>query len=1281
MNKQRPYFCYYFLLFLAIFFLQNNLLAQTITKSYTIPKFEMLKYEYDGRQIQQLIFDKARFSHEYTTLPVLWDKIEVSRLYTSYKYTLYNAKYESLTTEEAALIPTEYDFTDPMVNIKTATDENKHYAMLNILPIIKNTNGQYQRLVSCDIRFEGEDPVSVSKMAGLKNSVLATGTWYKIAVTNTGLHKVTYHDLENLGVPMSGLRSSNIALFGNGGGMIPDVNPLVQIDDLLECPIMMKDNNGVFDVNSYFVFYAQGPHIWEYNSNAGFTHKFNIYSEQTYYFINVDAGIGENKRIEKKNFMNNTANQNATYFMHYDFYEKDLYNFEESGREWYDESIFSSSSKTYNFTFPELYDNNSGRIKIRVASLTTALSSMELSWGNNSRLFSLPGAGTASAKITIYEQNNLPFTSGNLPLTLTFNSPQTSAAARLDYIEVQAKCKMQITNSAMPFAIIENIGNSNITLVNLTGASTQTIVWDVSDHNSVYALEGNLSGSQFSFHTPTDKERRFIAFTNPEYQPVIAVGRVANQNLHGFKGVDMVIVSHPDFLQEANRLAQFRKETNNLTAKVVTPEQVYNEFSSGAQDPVAIRNFMRYLYENDARTIKYLLLFGRPSYDYRGVIAGTKMFVPNFQSASRFDTSLNTGSSCDDFFGILNVNEGDMSNNMVNVGVGRFPVSTLAQARIAVDKTINASVRHKITLQNASQISNFGDWRNTMTFVTDDYDGSSNSDYNPFYDYAKKYGEGFSNIISSNYPAFNLDKIYSDAYPLVSNAGGQRYPDVNKAINMRMEKGTLVISYFGHGGGNGWSHERILEIVDINNWKNKYNQPLMITLTCSFGWYDKPSPSPAEFVFLNENGGASSLLTTSRAISIPEGFAGQLFREIGGKVNNRYKTMGEINRFAINNSGGTGGAINAIYLIGDPAMTINIPNHNVKTDEILGENLLKADTIKALSKVIVKGRITDDAGNTLTNFNGNIYPSVFDKAMKQKTLGQKGEVWEFLAQKNIVFKGNATVTNGRFEFSFYIPKDINFEYGKGKISYYATSNNDDAGDYFDDFIIGGMSDKLPKDDTGPEITIFLNDEKFVPGGITNPDPVLILKLKDEYGINTTGNGIGHDLVAILDNNIEKQMILNDYYLADQDSYNSGTVRYPLQNLSPGQHTLKVRAWDIFNNSSEASIDFIVKTDKKLILDHVLNYPNPFTTKTSFFFEHNQPAETFDILIHIFTVSGKLVNTLHSTQFLEGNRSHPIDWDGRDQYGDRIGKGIYLYRLMVRNSQGETVEKIEKIAVL
>jgi len=1183
-----------------------------------------------------------------------------------------NAKYEQLTAEESALIPLEYTFDEPMIDLKTTTDENRYFAMLNIVPFIKNRSGQYQRLISCEIRFEGFEPVRPAKAVRKPLSVLASGAWYKIAVNKSGLFKVTYKDLKDMGITMSDLHSSSIALFGNGGVVIPSINPVVQIDDLMETPIIVVDNGkGIFDENSFFVFYAQGPHVWNYNADTDiFNHKYNIYTDFAYYFVNVEPGVGEKKRIEEKNFINQTENKTINSCTYFDFYEKDVVNFGESGREWFDDPFYVSNSKTFDFILPDLF-SNTVRIKIRAVSTAPSISRMELLWDNNERFFTMNGVyGSNYAVPTLFEQN-LPLSSGNLSLTLRYNSSQSSASANLDYIEIQAKCKLSINSAAMPFAITDNIATGNFSLLQISNASAQTRIWDVSDHNAIYALKGTLAGTQLLCKTPADKPRRFIAFDGTSYNTVLLIGKVENQNLHGLGNVDMVIVTHPVFLDEANRLAKFRAKENNIHIQVVTIEQVYNEFSSGAQDPAAIRNFMRYLYDNDNQSIKYLLLFGRPSFDYRGRVAGTQIFVPNYQDEASFSESALR--SCDDFFGVLGIYEGDLRNNTINVAVGRFPVSTLAQAKAAVDKTINASVRYKIATQNASQVYNFGDWRNVMAFVADDEDGGTHvSD-----------AETAAGVIASSYPTFNLDKIYCDAYPQISNAGGQRYPDVNKAINMRMERGALVFSYFGHGGGNGWAHERILEISDINNWNNRYNQPLMITLTCSFGWYDRPAISPAELAFLNNKGGVNSIITTSRVTWSGSEYGKQLFREIGSKLNGRYKTVGEIHKLGKNNSGGTSSGSNMIYLMGDPAMRINIPVHNIHTDEIIGEGMDNTDTIRALSKVTVKGRVVDETGNTMPDFNGNIFPSIYDKVIIQKTLGQdpNSPIISFSLQKNVVFKGNATVADGHFEFSFFVPKDINFEYGKGKISYYAASENDDAGDYFDNFIIGGMSDKPIVDNTGPEIEIFLNDDKFVPGGITNQNPVLFIKLKDDYGINTSGNGIGHDLVAILDNNVEKQIILNDYYLADQDSYNSGTIRYALQDLAPGTHTIKIRAWDICNNPSEASIDFVVKSDEKLLLAHVLNYPNPFTTKTSFYFEHNQSAETFDILIHIFTVSGKLVKTIRETQFLEGNRSAPIEWNGLDEYGDKIGKGVYLYRLTVRNSQGETAEKIEKIAIL
>ena len=409
-----------------------------------------------------------------------------------------------------------------------------------------------------------------------------------------------------------------------------------------------------------------------------------------------------------------------------------------------------------------------------------------------------------------------------------------------------------------------------------------------------------------------------------------------------------------------------------------------------------------------------------------------------------------------------------------------------------------------------------------------------------------------------------------------------------------------------------------------------------------------------------------------------------LFSGLFDLEDNHYKTFGDLNRIAKNGAGGATQGLNMIFLMGDPSQRLAVPRYNVQTDSINGISITgNIDTIKALSKVTIKGRITDGNGNLLSDFNGNVFPSIFDKAITTGTLQNDptSYYYEFEVQKSLLFKGNVSVKNGLFEFSFIVPKDINYSYGKGKISYYARNSNSDATGYFNEATIGGYSSNPVEDANGPEINLYMNDESFVNGGTTNQSPTLLVKLKDEFGINTTGNGIGHDITAVIDDNTDDPIILNDYYQALQDSFNCGTIRYPLQDIAVGNHKIKVRAWDILNNYTEATLDFVVVSDEELSIDHVLNYPNPFTTYTEFYFEHNKPGETFDILVQIFTISGKLIKTIESTQFIEGNRSEPITWNGLDDYGDKLGKGVYLYRLKVRNQEGKTAEKIEKLVIL
>lgn len=1266
--------------FITFFIQTSDIQAQIIQKSYTIEWEDPLIFSPDENNTIELLYFKDAISDEtFPSLPLFFEKIPIDHYVQDYTYTIGNIQYVPLSKSELELIPKDFNQSELKINIRTVIEKKNHFTSITFLPILKNRDGNYVKITSLSFTYQGASKSkSLKSRSYAENSILQSGNWYKISISKSGIFKVTYDDLVNLGVPVSGLASSNISLFGNGGGKLAESNSIDRFDDLQENPIQLFDGgDNTFDKGDYFIFYGQGPHTWVYSSITNyFTHSYNIYSDYAYYYINTDAGIGEKKRIVTVDNSFMAANQNATTYTHYDFYEVDEKNFGESGQKWFGDLFDITTEHTYSFSLPS-YIATSARISLAGAFISATPSYIQV-YAKDNYIGKLSAGAATGDNIAIYSDADLIFTpsSSTINLTLNYNKPNSSSSAYLDWIELQATCNLQMHSAQVPFCNTQTIGTGNITQYSISNANANTTVWDVTNPTNAFRLGGTLADGTFAFKSPSDTLHKFVAFNGSSYYSVNSVGKVSNQNLHNSEETEMVIVTYPDFSSQAERLAQYRRSHDGLTVKVVTPQQIYNEFSSGAQDPTAIRDYMKLIYDKSGgNNPKYLLLVGRPSYDYRGRVTGTKNYVPNYQSNSSINET--DFRSNDDYFGLLDENEGANCIGMVDVSIGRFPVTSLAQAKIAVDKTLRySSESNLITDPNSSLVSNLADWRNMLTFVADDQNGTTHINT----------ADLSAKLVANSNKNINFDKIYCDAYQQVSYSGGQRYPDVNDAINNRMQRGSLVFSYVGHGGANGWAVERILEISDLNKWTNLYNQPLMVTLTCEFAWYDRKVTSPGEMIFLNQNGGAAGLITTSRVAFTGSNhqYAMNLFSGLFDLEDNHYKTFGDLNRIAKNAAGGATGGLNMIFLMGDPSLKLAVPRYKVLTDSINGISVSgNLDTLKALSKVTIKGRITDENGNLLSDFNGNVFPSVFDKAITQGTLQNDPDsyYYEFEVQKSLLFRGNASVKNGLFEFSFIVPKDINYSYGPGKISYYARNNNSDAAGYFIEAIIGGFSSNPIEDNNGPEIALYMNDEKFVNGGTTNQNPTLLVKLKDEFGINTTGNGIGHDIVAILDDATDAPIILNDYYQAVQDSFNCGTIRYPLQNIALGSHTIKVRAWDIINNFSESTLNFEVVSDEELTIDHVLNYPNPFTTHTEFYFEHNKPGETFDILVQVFTISGKLIKTIESTQFLEGNRSNPIVWNGLDDFGDKLGKGVYLYRLKIRNQEGKTAEKIEKLVIL
>jgi len=1144
---------------------------------------------------------------------------------------------------------------------------------LNLLiePIrINPANGSYERLVS----FRTIINLSPDENRNLMNngsyasqSVLSTGNWSKFRISKTGIYRIGYSDLQALGINPATVNPRNIRIYGNGGAPLPEKNNEARIDDLAENPIIViGKEDGRFDQNDYILMFAEGPLTWKHNPfNGYFYHRNNYYDNFSYFFITADAGAG--KRIQNLSHSGSPDNV-VTDFLDHAVHENDLYNLSNTGRTWYGEVFDVSLDQSFSFSFPNSIASKEAYVISEVASrnFNPAVFVFQANGEQKASLNmeTTTQTGYSFAKDKRAEFKFLP-SSGNQLINLRYQRSVSSSRGWLDYISINIWRELRFTGPQMlfrnPLAILEGGTNQFI----ISGTNQQTRVWDITTPANPFDVQSNLQGSNLSFLAPADAIRQYIAFDGTSYLTIEVVGKVDNQNLHGLRNIDYLIISHPDFLTEAGRLADFHRTKSGLTVFVTTPELIYNEFSSGAQDVTAIRDFARMLYKDSSsgKQLRYLLLFGDASFDYKNILPGNSNFVPTWQSIP----SLNIVSSIatDDYYGYLDDSEGGNTADLLDIGIGRFPVSSIEQARQMVDKVFHyAGTSEKV----------HGPWRNMITFVADDSDGNLH-----FSDAEYLYRQ-----IDSTVRIINFDKIYLDAYQQIATPSGQKAPDVNNAINKRMDKGSLIMNYSGHGGEVGWGHERFLEIADINSWTNFDNMPVFITATCEFSRYDDAQRTSAgEMVILNPKGGAIAMFTTARATYAS---ANRILNHAIFKNNLFSKTNGEYPRFGdvIRRSKLRGDANDRKFvLLGDPALQLALPYNKVVTTHINGNPVGQVpDTLKALDKVTIKGYIADDGGNALSQYNGVLYTTVYDKASLITTKGDENGYPEgFSLYNSIIYNGKAEITNGVYEFTFMLPKDIAYTYGPGRISYYATDLNEDAAGYYENVIIGGFNENTIADNQGPQIRLFINDTTFKNGDMTNENPVLLAYVEDENGINTTGTGIGHDIVATLTGSTNSLAVINEFYEAEINRQASGVIRYPFRNLKAGPHSLKLKVWDVFNNSSEASIDFVVITSDAIALENLINFPNPFSNRTSFVFDHNQTGKELAVEISIFDVTGRKVATINRQLNPAAFRSEPIEWDARTDEGQTISKGLYLYRLKVTNEDGIIHETQSKLIYL
>ncbi len=1262
--------------------LLTSLLALT-TFSNTMPVLTHHQLVWDNLQEHQspeqapmrLHFEGANYENGNGNDPWFRKIIPINSDASAVEAVLLNPVYQTLTNQELLYLD-NIAAISPAIKITSAVSQgrNKSYAIVSFLPLRLNmSTGKYEKLVAFDLELS---PIATTKSGDdlpvyAANSVLATGNWYRIKLTETGIYKMTYAEMAATGMAVSGLNSANLRLYGNGGGMLPESNTVYREDDLQENAIQMVDGgDGVFGPGDYFLFYGQSPEAWDYNSNTEiFDHQKNIYSDYSYYFITSDLGPG--KRIETLASTSEVANVNSTQFNDYALHETEDYNIIKSGRRWLGEVFDLQTKYNFNFSFPNLKTSVEQHLAVRTVGKSEYASNFKLTLnGVNVMTLNISPTSPNSpngpyAQFKTVEER-LSINSSEVALNLEYNKSSNNDIGWLDYIQMNVIRNLVFSGSQMGFRDAKTIGEGNISQYTLANAGSGITIWEVSMPYHAQKVNTTASGNNLNFRLPTNTLREFIAFDGTSFLSAEFDAQIPNQNLHAAKNIEYLIVSHPDFLDQANRLANFHREHSNLNVLVATPQQIYNEFSSGAQDITAIKDVVRMMYNRGQQgdvMPKFLLLFGDASYDFKDRVPDNTNFVPTFESPNSLHP-INSYAT-DDYFGFLDPSEGLYNSDLLDVGIGRFVVATPEEATAAVDKVIHYAT---------SELS-MGYWRNLITFVADDEDNNSHL----------KQADELAVFVDTTYPDFNVNKIYIDAYFQETTAGGQRYPEVNEAINSSMEKGTFIMNYTGHGGEVGWGHERFLEIPDINKWANYDKLSVFITATCEFARYDDPGRTSAgELVFLNENGGGIALFTTARAtygtsnLNLNRGFYKYAFEKVDGE----HYTMGDLIRLAKLESGSAEND-KKFVLLGDPALKMAYTEHKVITTSIeQEENTSSNDTISALSRVTIQGLVTDEMENHLTNFNGRIHAAVYDKAAEVTTLGQDdgSSPRNFVFRKNSIYNGYADVNGGAFSFTFIVPKDIAYQYGNGKISYYANNETTDASGHDFDIIIGGYDDVAIGDNDGPEIRLYMNDTTFKNGDITHENPVLLAKVYDESGINTVGNSIGHDISAVLDQNTNKPYLLNDYYESDLKGFNSGTVSYPFSNLTPGEHTVTVRMWDVFNNSAEATLTFVVIDRDQIAINSAYNRPNPFSSETWFEFNHNQANEKLDVEIEIYDLSGRKLAVLQQNNLSSSFYPAPLRWDGTSADGRRLSGGIYIYRVQIKDAKGQSASMVKKLVI-
>jgi hypothetical protein len=1111
-----------------------------------------------------------------------------------------------------------------------------------------------------------------------EKSLLSSGKWIQMKVTENAVYKLTYDDIKKSGIS----DPSQVKIYGYGGWMLDEDFTKPYVDDLPEVSVYInKGSDGVFNSGDYLLFYGRGTRKWTYDKNRDvFEHENNPYSTYGSYFL-TESETGPKEMSVIPSFSN--GNVNLTTFDDYALHERDSITITNSGRELFGESFINKpANQLFSFSIPGI-TSDPGKVRLSFAAAPKSTTPVSLAI-DGQQILNLNIYATSD----YYQKANLVDSWGiwtgdkaeRVALTVSYNSSGQSVAF-LNLIALNMKRNLQYYNE--PYTFFRNKESINKSVkYQINNAPANSLVWDVTGNFDTQSLQTHSEGAQLSFETQSDgvlHEYVLVDLAKSFPSPQIIAEPVNNQNLHGLEQTEMVILAPTVFLNQAEILAEKHRSHSGLKVTVVDDKWVFNEFSSGTPDASAYRRFMKMFYDratSDSDKPKYLLLFGDGIFDNRhltatGIKIDPKFYLLTFQVKESVNESNSYGT--DDYFGFLDDNEGkSIASDEIDLGIGRFPVSSVTQAINAVDKVI-AYMDNK----------QLGNWKNKIIFTADNTD--SNAPGIGFCEHATQADE-VAQYMENNYPEYMLSKYYMDAYKPITVNGKVTFPEAKKSFLSSLKEGCFLLNYTGHGSTTAWSAEDMLNVTDVRQMTYE-NLPLWITATCDFGWFDGTETSAGELAFLNKNSGAIALYTTSRVVYSTNNFAinKQLVQNIFQKENGQHLRLGDILRKSKVALKGDSNKLNYV-LLGDPALELNYPGLHVQLESVNGKPLQDEEDLvfKALDKVSLSGSIVDESGNKVTDFSGDLKTNVFDSRRTNESISTntEGGHFSYTNYPNKVYMGNNEVKNGSFDITFTVPLDISYTKDFGKMNFYASDDQTkrDAAGSFRKYMLAGTGDNPNNDEEGPEIIrMFLNTENFRDGDDVNETPFFFANVFDEDGINRTGNGLGHDIMISIDDNPAWTYILNNYYDPVDDL--EGNIGFSIPELPEGRHILTFRVWDILNNPSVDSLNFYVAKAYKPAIFDLQARENPARVNTYFVLSHDLPETPLNVEIRVYDLSGRSVwsySEKGSSGFL---KYYPIEWNLVNGAGNRVPPGIYVYRALIRTATGKEATKAKKIIVL